>query len=86
MVKVTSAEMQKRFGQYSELAQREPVSITNHGRESLVLMSAAEFQRLKALDTRKAYYAHEIPPDLAEALEEAEPPEWTAELDHLMEP
>ena len=51
MVKVTSAEMQKRFRQYSELAQREPVSITNHGRESLVLMSAAEFQRLKALDT-----------------------------------
>jgi prevent-host-death family protein len=86
MVKVTSAEMQKRFGQYSELAQREPVSITNHGRESLVLMSAAEFQRLKALDTRNAYYAHEIPEHLAEALEKAEPPGWTADLDHLMEP
>ena len=86
MVKVTSAEMQKRFGQYSELAQREPVSITNHGRESLVLMSAAEFRRLKALDTRRAYYTHELPPELAEALEKATPPEWTADLDHLMDP
>lgn len=86
MEKATSAEVQKRFGQYSELAQREPVSITNHGRESLVLMSAAEFRRRKALDTRRAYYAHELPEELAEALETAAPPEWTADLDHLMDP
>lgn len=81
MVKVTSAEAQKQFGRYGEIAQREPVSITNHGRESLVLLSAAEYARLKALDTRKAHYAWELPDDLLKALDEAEAPAWTARFD-----
>ena len=52
MVSVTSAEFQKGFGRYGEVAQREPVTITNHGRESLVLLSAEEYRRLKRLDRR----------------------------------
>ena len=57
-----------------ELALKESVSITHHGRETLVVLSAEEFKRLKALDTRQAFYAWEIPEDLANALETAEPP------------
>ena len=85
MVKITSAEAQKQFGRYGEIAQREPVSITNHGRESLVLLSATEYARLKAMDTRKAFYAWELPEDVLQALETAEPPEWTACFDHELE-
>ena len=48
MAKVTSAQLQKQFGTYSEIAQREPVTITNHGRDSLVLLSAAAYARLKS--------------------------------------
>ncbi|MSP81429.1 MAG: type II toxin-antitoxin system Phd/YefM family antitoxin [Alphaproteobacteria bacterium] len=86
MVTVTSAEFQKQFGRFRELAQREPVAITNHGRESLVLISADEFKRLKELDTRRAYYAWELPDDLAQALDTAAAPDWTARFDREIEP
>ncbi len=84
MVTITTADLHKQFGRYRELALREPVSITHHGRESLVVMSADEFKRLKALDTRNAVYPWELPEDLKLALETAEPPAFTAQFDHEM--
>lgn len=84
MVTITSAELQKQFGRYRELALRAPVSVTHHGRESLVVLSADEYKRLKALDTRQALHAWELPDDLVRALEVAEPPAHTAEHDHEM--
>ena len=69
MVRVSAAELQKQFGTYSEKAQREPVTITKHGRDSLVLLSAEAYERLKSMDTRKAYYAWELPDDIVEAME-----------------
>lgn len=82
MVTVTAAEFQKRFGRYRDIAQREPVSVTHHGRESLVMLSADEYHRLKAYDDRRAVYPWELPDDLAEALETAAPPEFTKQFDH----
>ncbi|MFC7051034.1 type II toxin-antitoxin system Phd/YefM family antitoxin [Emcibacter nanhaiensis] len=53
---VTASEFQKNFGQYKELAQREAVSVTNNGRESVVLLSAAEYKEfLKFKQSRYAY-------------------------------
>lgn len=69
MKSVTSAEFQKNFGTYKDAAMRAPVTITNHGRESLVMLSAEEYKRLKAMDARRAYYAHEVPDDILAALE-----------------
>jgi len=80
--RVSSSEFLKSYGALSRRAQREPVTITNHGQDSLVLISAEEFKRLKALDTRKAYYAWELPEEWVKALEDAEPPAWTARYDH----
>jgi prevent-host-death family protein len=82
MVKITAAELQKQFGRYREVAIREPVSITHHGRESLVMLSADEYRRLKALDSRNAVRPWELPDDLALAIETATPPEATREFDH----
>jgi prevent-host-death family protein len=81
MARATAAEIQKRFGIYSEIAQREPVTITNHGRDSLVLLSVRDYARLKAMDTRKAYFAWELPDDAVRALEEATTPEGIAAYD-----
>ena len=53
MPPITSAELQKKFGLYREKALKEPVSVTHHGRKSLVLLAADEYKRLKALDTRQ---------------------------------
>ena len=78
MVRITPVEAQSRFSYISELALNEPVSITGvDGADSLVLISVAEYERLKALDTRKSYYVWELPEDIVAALEKEEAPEWT---------
>lgn len=69
MKSVTTTEFYRNFGTYSDAAMREPVSITNHGRDSLVVLSADEYRRLKSMDSRRAYYAHEIPDDVLAALD-----------------
>lgn len=81
MPAITSAELQKKFGLYREKALKEPVSVTHHGRESLVLLAADEYKRLKALDTRQPLYVWELPDDIAAALETAQPPATTAQFD-----
>ncbi len=86
IVTITAAELQKQFGRYRETAIKEPVSVTHHGRESLVILSAEEYKRLKSFDDRRAVRPWELPDELLEELEKADPPEWTSELDHLMEP
>ena len=80
-IKVSSAEFLKGYGRISEAALREPVSITSHGRERLVLLSAEEYQRLKQND-RTALYPWELGPDDLRALEVAEPPAEAAQFDH----
>ncbi len=77
MVRVSAAELQKAFGAYSETAQREPVTITKHGRDSLVLMSAEAYERLKSFDTRETYSIFDLPDDLADAILTTEA-EWNA--------
>jgi len=62
--RVTSSEFQKEYGRYFTLAKRRAVTITNHGRDELVVLDAHEYERLRRLDTRFA-----IP---VEALSEAQ--------------
>lgn len=47
MENVTALDAKNKFGQVLEAAQRHPVRITKHGRPSAVLMSAAEYDRLR---------------------------------------
>lgn len=51
-MRVSSAEFQKKFGSLAEKARSEPVTITREGRDELVLLSAAEYDRLKRRDRR----------------------------------
>ncbi len=85
MVTITSADLRRQFARCRELALKEPVSVTHNGQESLVVLSADEFKRLKALDAREAFYAWELPPDLVDALDAAEPPAFTAHFNHELE-
>jgi len=52
MTIVTSAEAQKNFGRYRERALGEPVVVTQYGKPSVVIISAAEYERLRELDRR----------------------------------
>lgn len=47
---VTAKEAAKAFGQYGRSALVAPVTITNHGHPNLVLLSYAEYERLKMRD------------------------------------
>ena len=82
MVTIAAAELQEKFGRHRDTALKEPVSVTHEGRESLVILSADDYRRLKSLDTRQAVYPWELPDDLAQALETAEPPAFTVQFDH----
>ena len=45
-VRVTTSELQKNFGQWHDRAQREPVQIVKHGRETAYLISSATYEEL----------------------------------------
>ncbi len=83
-VSVTSADFQKNFGRYREAAIREAVTITNHGRDSLVLLSADEYRRLKRRD-REVLHVSELSDQDVEAIRTAEIPEENAAFDHEVE-
>ena len=83
-VSVTSAEFQKNFGRYREAAIRGAVTITNHGRDSLVLLSAEEYRRLKRRD-REVLHVSELSDEDMQAIMTAEIPEETAAFDHELE-
>jgi prevent-host-death family protein len=79
-MRATSVEVAKNFGQFADRALTEPVKITKYGREHLVLMSAAEYDRLMQRD-RQVYGIGEFPPDLVEAVRNAKMDERHAHLD-----
>jgi len=77
--RVTSTEFGNRLGLYFQKALSEPVTITHHGRDSLVVMSAEEYKRLKRRD-RHVYRAEDTPAEFIAALQGAEPPAETAQF------
>ena len=46
MTRVTATEFKNNIGAFSDAAMREPVIITSHDRDRLVLLSAEEYSRL----------------------------------------
>jgi prevent-host-death family protein len=55
MREVPATEFTRNFGQYREIAQREPVAVTSHGRATGYFISALEyeeFQRLRVFGRR----------------------------------
>jgi PHD/YefM family antitoxin component YafN of YafNO toxin-antitoxin module len=64
----------------SDKARHEPVVITKHGRDSLVVMAAEEWARLKRRD-RRVGLAAELPEEWVEAVRSAKVPDEFARLD-----
>lgn len=63
---VSTAEFIRHFGRYHDEALRNPVTLTKHGRASLVVVSADAYERLLTnADPRRVYGAGETPPELA---------------------
>lgn len=84
-VRISSAEFQRAFGRYREAALKEPVTITNHGRDSLVLMAVDEYQRLKSRD-RVALRVEDLSDEDFRAITEQDLPAELARFDGELEP
>ncbi|MGI9415324.1 MAG: type II toxin-antitoxin system Phd/YefM family antitoxin [Hyphomicrobiales bacterium] len=85
MVKVTSAQLIKHFGRYHDAALREPVTVTKHGRDSVVILSADEYYRLKPEDLDLHPAVEEPAVDLLEPIEQADIPVELVEVDDDMQ-
>ncbi|HVX09912.1 MAG TPA: type II toxin-antitoxin system Phd/YefM family antitoxin [Pirellulales bacterium] len=72
MIKVTSGELQRKIGHFQDMALVEPVTITNNGRDRLVMMSVEEYRRLKRRDRQVMGLENFNEADL-EALRKVEP-------------
>lgn len=84
MPKITSTQFIKTPGVYQDTAQREPVVITKHNREHTVLLSAAEYHRLKRRD-RQVFRTGELSDADIEAIAAAEPPDEATAFDHELD-
>jgi prevent-host-death family protein len=78
--RVTASEFQQAFGALSDKARHEPVVITKHGRDSLVVMPVEEWERLKRRD-RRVGLTSELPEEWIEAVRDAKVPDEFAALD-----
>ena len=68
--RVTASEFQQAFDALSDKARHEPVVITEHGQDSLVVMSTDEWERLRRGDRRVGLTA-ELDPQWIEAVNAA---------------
>lgn len=82
---ITATEFKTRAGRYLDESGKEPVYITRHDRPVRVLVDVEEYERLKAMDTRRFYLAEDLPDDLREEFEKGYQGEATPELDHLLD-
>ena len=54
MITVTSVEAQNRFGQLLDMARREPVTVTRHGRPAAFIVSPQDMEELLDVRARRS--------------------------------
>jgi PHD/YefM family antitoxin component YafN of YafNO toxin-antitoxin module len=57
----------KRFGAIQQIVQTEPVFVQSHGRPQMVMLSPAEYERLRRQD-RRVYATTQLPESLRAAI------------------
>ena len=79
-MRVSTADFIKHYSALADHALTEPVTITKHGRDRLVVVSAAEYERLKKRD-RQVFQSAELPDAVLQLIAQAEVPAEYAHLD-----
>lgn len=54
MISITSVEAQNRFGQLLDMARREPVTVTRHGRPAAFIVSPQDMEELLDVRARRS--------------------------------
>jgi len=70
MVTTTAVEFQRNVGEFQHHAQKEPVEITRHGRREFVLMSAEQYDWMRAV-MKRSHRTEETPKFIIEAVRRA---------------
>ena len=83
MATVSAFELQRKFGQVQHEAQREPVEITRHGRREFVLLSAEQYDWLRA-SAQRSHRTESATDVVIDALERAEMDAKHEPLDELL--
>lgn len=83
MVRFSSADVQRHWGKVQDTAIIEPVTISNNGRDRLVLLNREEYIRLKRRDRQVLTLADFTEEDIA-AIEAAAVPEEAKAFNHEM--
>ena len=83
MARITSLEFQRKFGEVQHRALKEPVEITKHGRREFVLMSADQYDWLRAA-AQRSHRTEDTPDFILDAVERSEMDERHRFLDDLM--
>jgi prevent-host-death family protein len=83
-VRISTANFIRNFGALADHALSEPVRITRHGRDRLVMLSADEYDRLKRRD-RQVFRSEDLPDEVLERIAKAEVPAEFAYLDDEVE-
>jgi prevent-host-death family protein len=66
---ISTAEFMRHFGRYHDEAQKRPITLTKHGRPSVVVVPIELFERMVGIDDpRRAYKTSETPPELADMI------------------
>ncbi|WP_322996468.1 type II toxin-antitoxin system Phd/YefM family antitoxin [Castellaniella sp.] len=67
MSTISTVEFMRHFGRYHDEAQKRPITLTKHGRPSVVVVPVDLFEKLKGqADPRRSYTTNEMPQDLAD--------------------
>lgn len=81
MATVSSRELKENYGTHRITAHKEPVFVTNYGKDDLVLLSVEEYQRLQKLEKR-SFHASEMPLDVLQFLDNLSIPEESKSFNH----
>ena len=84
MQRFTSQDFQRNVGQVEQAALREPVAISHHGHDRLVVMAADEYERLKRRD-KLVIAVQEMPEEFIAALRQPIADPELATLDYLLD-
>lgn len=76
-----STDVAKKFGAISQIVQTEPVCVQSHGRPQMVMLSPAEYERLRRQD-RRVYSTDRLPASLRAAIAAARPSAKAASYDN----
>ena len=81
MPQVSSADVQKNFGEYRVIAEGRPVHVMHYNKPSVVILSADEYRRLKARD-KVPMATEDLPEWLVEQIAASEMDPKYSHLDH----